>query len=72
MTRKDYIVFAEMFATCAPALPARLAYTSSPIDAGEATRDDTWQHAARACADIFERDNPRFDRERFMVACAGE
>ena len=63
MTRKDYSAFAEMFATCQP--PRTL--NNGPINR---IADATWQHAARACADIFARDNPRFDRKRFMKACA--
>ncbi len=34
--------------------------------------DGMWEIIRDALADTFEADNPRFDRQRFLDACAGE
>ena len=55
MTRKDYILIAEAFKSAAEAVdyPERLGALL----------------AANEIAHRLERDNPRFDRPRFMAAC---
>ena len=55
MTRKDYVAFAEMFEK----LPRH-----SAIDPY-----DVWYLAVQGAADIFQRDNPAFDKRRFLDAC---
>ena len=57
MTRKDYIVFAEM-------LKHRLNWLGADDNAGRAVV----LGLTGEIADIFERENPRFDRERFYRA----
>ena len=58
MTRKDYILIAEAFKSAAEAVdyPERLGALL----------------AANEIAHRLERDNPRFDRARFMAACGLE
>ena len=51
MTRKDYILIAEVIATSW--------HTSA----------ETKRELAVNMADALETDNPRFDRDRFLVAC---
>lgn len=55
MTRKDYVLIAEAFKVAAEAVdyPERLGALL----------------AANEIAHRLERDNPRFDRARFMAAC---
>jgi hypothetical protein len=55
MTRKDYIALAEVIA-------------------GEVATGNMWQkmtssNIARSMADVFKRDNERFNRETFYKAC---
>lgn len=55
MTKKDYIAIAEALA-----------------NARAATGDDKHSaltYAANQLAAVLARDNPRFDRERFLTAC---
>ena len=51
MTRKDYVLIAEVIAT------------------SWHTSTDTKRTIALNMADALQNDNPRFDRERFLVAC---
>ena len=53
MTRKDYIQTASI-----------LNEQLGSLEDGEILKD-----AAEAFADMFARDNARFDRERFLKAC---
>jgi hypothetical protein len=55
MTRKDYVMIAET---------VRAAFDVGPL-ANTQLRD----FLARLLADGMARDNPRFDRERFLRAC---
>lgn len=65
MTKKDYQAIAAIF----------VKYDSDPesdtdaFDAGHTTavRDIAWQ-----LCEVFKRDNPRFNRERFLAACGIE
>lgn len=54
MTRKDYVMIAEVFA-----------HFGQMIELEETIGADL----AYKFADRFEEDNPRFDRHRFLVAC---
>ena len=57
MTRKDYIKFADMLKNQgAPQL-------ENPDQYG------LWCRIVQGTADIFEEDNPNFDRDRFLQAC---
>jgi hypothetical protein len=51
MTRKDYVMIAEVIATSWHA-------------SADSKRD-----IAVNLAEVFETDNPRFDRDRFLSAC---
>lgn len=53
MSKKDYIAIADAVET----------YT------GITPEDGDFALLARDLADIFERDNPLFDRARFLIAC---
>lgn len=62
MTRKDYELIAAAIKEAKPLLP--------PVaDYAETTRQLGWQTTAHAVAEALARDNPRFDRERFLAAC---
>lgn len=54
MTRKDYVMIAEVFA-----------YFSRICDIEETIGADI----ARDLGTVFQEDNPRFDRARFLDAC---
>jgi hypothetical protein len=57
MTRKDYVQFARLFAGwLATSPPGTVAH-------------GTLSGFAQDFADMLARDNPRFDRARFMAAC---
>ena len=55
MTRKDYVMLAEA-----------LRSTLDPLD--DAFHREQHEADATAVADALARDNPRFDRERFLKA----
>lgn len=58
MTRKDYQKFAEMLKKQMEEVPYSHAYIM--------------QGTIKEIADIFQRDNPRFNRQRFYEACGLE
>jgi hypothetical protein len=58
MTRKDYVLIA---AACAKAYA-----TFSPRSSNHSNGA---RYVAECLADALGRDNPRFDRERFLAAC---
>lgn len=63
MTRKDYVAIAEAV------MSARREITlKEPHDSRE-DLDDGVSYAAEFIADVMARDNPRFDRARFLKAC---
>lgn len=57
MSRKDYVALAAVIAG------------EVASAAGNKDKLRTSSNIARSMADVFKRDNPRFDRERFYVAC---
>ena len=59
MTRKDYVRFAQVLSS----------YKADCHDEGTSPRVVA-QFLALRIADVFADDNPRFDRERFLQACA--
>jgi len=61
MTRKDYKAFAAEFR------PLVIRSASEP-----STEHHTMLLVVGRTADIFARDNPRFDRARFYTACGYE
>lgn len=64
MTRRDYAAIA------AALLGARRdqGETITPrLDLSDHNRGVSW--AAKSIADVMARDNPRFDRARFLAAC---
>ncbi len=61
MTRKDYIKFAQLFAQG----------TSNDFG-GEINVEEYRDNLIVEVCNIFEADNPRFDRRRFELACSME
>lgn len=62
MSKKDYIKFAAMIKERMP-------------EAKQLIRPDSFimlDEIARAMADIFQDDNPNFNRDRFLKACGIE
>ena len=61
MTKKDYVLIAK-------ALQLRTVY-----DAEDMTYAEGWHAGVSSCidalADVLQRDNPKFDRARFLAAC---
>ena len=66
MTKKDYVLIAGV-------VSARLDAASAAAKDVDSTEDgSTVSHCAamaRDFADVLERENPRFDRARFLAAC---
>jgi hypothetical protein len=60
MTRKDYVLIAARFAD--------LLRIDAELPAAPLTYRDGVADAARHLATELQRDNPRFDRERFLKA----
>jgi len=67
MTRKDYVAIAQCLRMARPVMNSVYYGTMSAetSDQIHATVSDVAQHL---CAHM-ERDNPRFDRARFLAAC---
>lgn len=65
MTKKDYEKFAAMMRT-------HICVNVEPADQWEAGYDSAMREVANSLASVFQRDNPRFDRERFLKACGIE
>lgn len=59
MTRKDYVAIAELM--------------RDERESAELSTDGyrVWADIEISLADVFETDNPRFDRTRFYRACEG-
>lgn len=76
MTRKDYVAIAEAFRR---AIYSATYTGNSPVSMDAVGPDGVanWKRAsqnvtlslARDIADKMQRDNPRFDRARFLKAC---
>ena len=62
MTRKDYVALAEALAGEYP--------VGSGFSLGMRIAD--WQGIVAAVANVLGKDNPRFDRARFLRACEGK
>lgn len=60
MTRKDYVAIAAALASVDP--------LDWPGDLGQRVARNAIRYCAEAIADVMARDNPRFDRERFLKA----
>jgi hypothetical protein len=67
MTRKDYVAIAHAFAL-ELTMRRALIPTDAAADAYYA-KTSGLMRAAEIAADVFESDNPRFDRARFLTAC---
>jgi hypothetical protein len=65
MTRKDYVLIAAALKDARP-IPKHELYA---LDHNERLCADTYRNVARSIADALAKDNPRFDRERFLTAC---
>ena len=60
MTRKDYVAFAALIKS----------HMTGDLEHETSHQNDMKVSGmARDMADLFSRDNPRFDRERFLKAC---
>lgn len=59
MTRKDYIQIAEIFAV----------HRQIACDDGHFDQVETIESLASDMAFMLRRDNPRFDRHKFLAAC---
>jgi hypothetical protein len=62
MTRKDYIAFSEII--------GRAFHVADGMDDSEAAQELVYDHVYLPIADLFENNNPLFDRTRFSFACA--
>jgi len=62
MTRKDYVAIAEVF-------KEQTKWLQPEIIQNEQQSYNTLRHLAKDLCDVFERDNPLFDRDRFLKAC---
>lgn len=62
MTRKDYVLIASVFAE-------EIALSRGD---GEKVGPIVLRDAARNMASTLKRDNPRFNRDRFLTACNTE
>ncbi len=63
MTRKDYVKFAEMFASLDDG------QQTSVTVSGTIGREGMLDLIVFRTADILASDNPRFDRDQFFAAC---
>lgn len=63
MTRKDYVLLAIAINDIRQYIPG--------VEPDGSHKDllDGVEYAAESIADALARDNPRFDKERFMCAC---
>lgn len=59
MTRKDYVKIAQVFAL----------HMQVAIEIGAGDQQDTIEDLAGDMAHMLYRDNPRFDRDKFLTAC---
>lgn len=63
MTKKDYTAFAGMMKGFTSSIRPKSG------DEGDIVFACTVEEIAFDMADIFAKDNPRFDREKFLKAC---
>jgi hypothetical protein len=64
MTRKDYELIASALRSSRLHLPSN--------DERQAGAKDQWETTVEEVADDLERENPRFDRNKFLTACGLE
>jgi hypothetical protein len=69
MTRKDYILIAQKFHQCRDFSKR---YPHAPSQQVRQAVDDEMAFLANVLATAFERENPRFDRNKFLKACSVE
>jgi hypothetical protein len=67
MTRKDYVALAEVMKG-EKIVPTDYASMSQ----WEKGASDSWNTTVLALAAMLARDNPRFDRARFLKACGAQ
>ena len=70
MTRKEYVQFSRMMRDLKPTTDAQAeegVYCISGDSFTGAAR--LWSITVHAITNEFSADNPRFDRERFLLAC---
>lgn len=63
MTKRDYVAIAQAF------LAARADITGKEPEECHTDMLDGTSLAAEHIADVMQRDNPRFDKARFLKAC---
>ena len=66
MTRKDYEAIAQVMND---QIWSDSPFENNRYDTGRALQ---WEVTCKALADCFKRDNPRFDRTKFLEACGME
>lgn len=59
MTRKDYVKIAQVFAL----------HMQVATETGAGEQQETIEDLASEMAHMLHRDNPRFDRDKFLAAC---
>jgi hypothetical protein len=70
MTKKDYILIAAALKADAAHLDSKAIYSNySTMPSWNKGAYDQWHTTVMAIADVLARDNPRFDRSRFLAAC---
>lgn len=65
MTRKDYVLIAEVFKGSASTL-----LFDTAIETQAAYRQ--WRFIVKDMGDVLEANNPKFDRNKFLQACGIE
>jgi hypothetical protein len=70
MTRKDYVKFASVLKQNKPTSRDEIEIHPSDVAATdeETLINAVWRQLAGDIADIFQQDNPKFDRARFLAA----
>ena len=64
MSKKDYILIAETISAQLETSSLEDGHPDASYNEGLAIK-----RTAHALADAFAADNPRFDRDRFLIAC---
>lgn len=64
MTKKDYVAFARIIQQERADVPSYISDTTAQVIAFQAIR-----RIVGAMMIEFAQDNPRFNRERFLIAC---
>ena len=69
MTKKDYILIAQTLRDDAAHLADGGEYNYVNMSQWEKGCYDQWHTVVLAVRDALQRDNPRFDRAKFLAAC---